>query len=406
MALSRTGSIQIDEREYEQIIKGKIRRELLKYLKTGSIEFREKDGGTASITIDELEIPFWRYGPYPQNLAGIGQGPGKPGTDLGHVLPDEEDGCKNGAGRGHGDRKIVIDLTMEEMGEYFQEVLNLPRIQPKGDRTVWEEVQKYTTVSRKGTPSMRHLRRTILSGLKHAPSPRLLPPNSPRRITIQKNDQWFKSFETVLEPKNNALIIWSRDVSGSMGPEERRVVSYLADLCEFWLMRNYDRLEKAYIIHDDRAEEVSRKRFFTEDWGGGTTCSTALVKGLEIIQDRFPVSLWNIYWFYLSDGFNWDDDNDKFLALLGERVLPIVNQFNYGQVEYNRGLWLHEYSQSGSSVFSLPGTLGNIMAQEFKDAPNISFAKLISGNYESAVEAIKHFFAKESKIKGGVANDG
>ena len=256
----------------------------------------------------------------------MASGEGEPGDDLGPADEGEEPG--KGAGQGHGRRKVVIDLTPEEFAHYFEEMLELPRIQPKGDRTVFEEREKYNTLSRKGPRSLLHLKRTFFEAIKRAIALGEFRPPDKTVIVPQNDDLWFTSFDVVKEPKNNAVIFFGRDVSGSMGPAERKVVSYLCDLCEFWLAQNYDLLEKVYIIHDDRAARVSREEFFTINWGGGTTCSVALSKIHEIIDMEFPVSQWNIYVIYLSDGFNWSSDNEIFLNLLGEKILPIVNQFN------------------------------------------------------------------------------
>ena len=387
MSLSRTGNIKADEAEYLAIIKGKIRQDLRRYLGAGNVTIRQKDGGLISIAMHEIEIPTWRYGFPPDE--GVGEGDGEPGKDLGPVDEDEH----GKGGQGHGSRKIVIDLTPEEFEEYFMEVLELPRIKPKGDRTIFEEREKYTTLSRKGPLAMRHLRRSWMEALKRAIGEGQFKPPEKTVVTPRNDDFWFKSWDVVREPKNNALIIYKRDVSGSMGARERRVVSYLCNLCEFWLARNYDRLEKVYIIHDDQAEEVDQERFFIEDWGGGTMCSTALAKTIEVIEGRFPVSQWNIYSVYLSDGFNFGNDNETFVNILGERILPIVNQFSYGQIGYTRD-WLPSYKQSGANTFSSPGTLGQIILSRFASAENVAFAEISPDNFESAIDAIRKFFQK------------
>lgn len=391
MSLSRTGSIRIDEEEYTAIIKGKIRQDLRRYLGTGNVTIGNKDGeGLISIAIDEIEIPTWRFGfPFEE---GVGQGEGKPGDDLGPADDKNEPG-KGAAGQGHGRRKVVIDMTPEEFAHYFEEVLELPRIQPKGDRTVFEEREKYTTISRKGPHSLLHLKRTWFEAIKRAIATGEFRPPDKTTVIPQNDDLWFTSYDVVKEPKNNAVIFFARDVSGSMGPEERKVASYLCDLCEFWLAQNYERLEKVYIIHDDRAARVSREEFFTVDWGGGTTCSVALTKTREIIDMEFPVSQWNIYVVYLSDGFNWSQDDEVFLNLLGEKILPIVNQFNYGQIAMHRPWW-PAYNKSGAQTFSSPGTLGQKILGHFPNTENLANAEIQSGNFESAVDAIKRFFKK------------
>ena len=49
-----------------------------------------------------------------------------------------------------------------------------------------------------------------------------------------------------------------------------------------------------------------------------------------------------MYCFQFSDGDNWGEDNEEAFKVLGERLLPIVNLFCYGQVEspYGSGEFL------------------------------------------------------------------
>lgn len=388
---SRTGNIRIDEERYMSIVRGKLRQDLRKYLNSGGIIFHTGEIDRVSVTIDEIEIPSWRFG-FPELL--IGHGKGKPGDDLGPVPPDDGDGDEKGeGGEGHGERHIVVDLTPDEFADYLEETLNLPRIQPKGDRTVVEQREKYNTVAHQGPHSMLDRRRTLIEALKHSiASGHFDPAKGKTEIIVDGSDQRFQSYSLVQEPKNNAVIFFMRDVSGSMGPRERRIVSFLCNLCSFWLSRNYDRLEEVFVIHDDQAEEVDKSRFFGEDWGGGTKCSTALAKASEIIDDKFPPSLWNIYVVYLSDGFNWGDDNDEFLELLGTKLLPVVNQFNYGQIHMGGRDWFEIAPEHATKSFSAPGTLGEKIEETFGNMENLALAEIDTESFESATEAIKTFF--------------
>jgi uncharacterized sporulation protein YeaH/YhbH (DUF444 family) len=49
-----------------------------------------------------------------------------------------------------------------------------------------------------------------------------------------------------------------------------------------------------------------------------------------------------LYVFQFSDGDNWGEDNEEAFQVLGERLLPVVNMFCYGQVEspYGSGEFL------------------------------------------------------------------
>ncbi|MBI2041857.1 MAG: DUF444 family protein [Candidatus Nealsonbacteria bacterium] len=392
--MSRIIRIKEDEKEFLDIVKGKIRKDLKKYLGRGKIHVhRRGDQRTVEIPVDELEIPTLRYG-FPPDFS-MGQGEGNPGDDLGPVQQGEDgEGEKGEGGQGHGSRKVIVEIPENEFIDYFQEILELPRIQPKGDRSIFEEKEKYSTLSHIGPKSLLHRRRTFKEAMKRSVATGDFQPPDKTNVVIHPKDQWYRSYQKIREPKNNAVIFYMRDVSGSMGAREREVVSYLCDLCDFWLSWNYDGLEKVYIIHDDVAEECpTKEEFFTVNFGGGTSCSSAQKLAAEIIEQRFPVSKWNIYIVYLSDGMNYGEDDKIFVKVLQDQLLPIVNQYAYGQIQLQRSWW-GSYQKSDAKVFSPPGTLGKLIEDELSDHENIAQATIDSEEPEAIVDAIKSFFGK------------
>jgi uncharacterized sporulation protein YeaH/YhbH (DUF444 family) len=57
---------------------------------------------------------------------------------------------------------------------------------------------------------------------------------------------------------------------------------------------------------------------------------------LEIIDSRYPPSMYNIYPFHFSDGDNLTSDNERCVRLIKE-LLERSNIFGYGEVnQYNR----------------------------------------------------------------------
>lgn len=391
--MTRLPRIIEDEREFLDMAKGKIRKDMKKYLGRGQIRVRRRgEGKSVEIPVEEFEIPTFRFG-FPLDIF-IGQGDGDQGDDLGPVQKPDDDGDEKGTGgQGHGGRHIIVDLPEHEFEKMFQEILELPRIKPKGDRSVFEERQKYTTISHTGPMSLLHRRRTFLKAMQHAIASGEFQPPEKSTILVYPKDRKFRSYQTIREPKNNAVIFYKRDGSGSMGPTEREIVSRLVDLCDFWLSWNYDKLETVFIIHDGEAHEVTRHEFFNEDWGGGTICSTALQKMYEISEERFPSSRWNIYGVYLSDGFNFTSDNEKFVEVLREKILPIVNQFNYGQIQAERG-WFVAYKGSGSDTFMPPGTIGKLIADNFDGVENVAGTVIKNEDEEALMDAIRVFFGK------------
>lgn len=126
------------------------------------------------------------------------------------------------------------------------------------------------------------------------------------------------------------------DTSGSMGIFEK----YVARSFFFWMVRflrtKYEKVEIVFIAHHTEAKEVSEEDFFTKGESGGTICSSAYRKALEIIDHRFSPERFNIYPFHFSDGDNLTSDNERCTKLVKE-LMERSNMFGYGEVnQYNR----------------------------------------------------------------------
>ena len=94
--------------------------------------------------------------------------------------------------------------------------------------------------------------------------------------------------------------------------------------------------------------------------------------------------------------FNYTSDNEIFEDLLTSKILPIVNQFNYGQIDLYRSWW-DDYQDSSAktnaSIFSDPGTIGAII-EEIEGVDNLAFSKIDASDEETIIETIKIFFGK------------
>jgi uncharacterized sporulation protein YeaH/YhbH (DUF444 family) len=124
-----------------------------------------------------------------------------------------------------------------------------------------------------------------------------------------------------------------RDVSGSMGEFEK----YITRSFYFWMVRflrtKYDHVRIVFITHHTEAKEVEEEAFFNLGESGGTKVSSAYQLALDIVKDRYPPALWNIYPFHFSDGDNWGEvDNQRCLELV-RQLLGMCNLFGYGEIQ-------------------------------------------------------------------------
>ena len=99
-----------------------------------------------------------------------------------------------------------------------------------------------------------------------------------------------------------------------------------------FLNTKYQRVETVFIAHHTEAREVTEEEFFHKGESGGTFISSGYRKALEIIQQRYHPSLWNVYVFHCSDGDNFESDNAATLQVAGE-IAEISNLFGYGEIK-------------------------------------------------------------------------
>jgi uncharacterized protein len=149
---------------------------------------------------------------------------------------------------------------------------------------------------------------------------------------IDPIDVRYSNFQLEPKPKANAVMFCLMDVSGSMGEREKDLAKRFFVLLHLFLQRRYDRVDLVFVRHTHEAEEVDEETFFFSRETGGTVISSALVKMLEIIKDRYPVSDWNIYAAQASDGENLPYDGPKCRRLLDEEIMPKCQYYAYVEI--------------------------------------------------------------------------
>ena len=364
-------SIDSDYGRFRQIIKGKIKNDLRRFMSKG--EMIGKQGKKlVSIPLPQIELPHFRFDP--KKTGGVGQGSGDRGTPIGQG--DEEGPGQGEAGNSPGQHILEVDLSLDELAEMMGEELELPQIKPKGTDTVEAKRFKYTGINRVGPESLRHFRRTYRQALRRAISSRTFDPDNPFIVPIRE-DRRYRTFRESEVPNNSAVIIYMMDVSGSMGEEQKEIVRLTSFWIDTWLRANYKGIETRYIIHDAIAREVDQDTFFRTRESGGTIISSAYKLCLQMIHEKYDPGLWNIYPFHFSDGDNWSgNDTNECLELLQNEILPISNMFCYGQVEseYGSGQFFKDFNE------------------RFGEAESLITARI--ENRETIYDAIKTFLGK------------
>ncbi len=330
--------IDQDTTRFREIVRGRIKENLRKYVTSG--EMIGKQGKRfVSIPVPQIRLPRFRYGKNPDS--GVGQGEGEDGQPI----PGEEGAGQ--AGSEPGQHVLEVDVALEDLAKILGEELELPNIEPRGNKSLRSPSLKFTGISRSGPRSLVHIKRTFKEALKRQIASGEYDYENPI-ITPINADFRFRSMKRKEEPQANAAIVYMMDVSGSMGREQKEIVRIEAFWIDTWLRHQYKNIDVSYIVHDAVAHLVDQHTFFHLRESGGTKISSAYELCLRLIEDKYPASEWNIYPFHFSDGDNWSSrDTERCVDLMKNSILPQVNQFCYGQVKsaYGSGQFKKDLDQ-------------------------------------------------------------
>jgi uncharacterized sporulation protein YeaH/YhbH (DUF444 family) len=333
--------IETDHTRFRQIVRGRIRKELRRFMTKGELLGRQ-GRKLVTIPLPEIDIPRFQFSPH--QTTGVGEGDGEPGTVL--APGEQEDGGK--AGNAPGQHILEVEVSLEELAEILGEELELPRIQPKGRKNVVSTKDRYTGISRSGPESLRHFKRTYRAAMRRQLATGTYDPERPMVVPI-RDDRRYRTWKTTEMPESSAVIIYMMDVSGSMGEEQKEIVRICSFWIDTWLRSHYKGLESRYLIHDAESRQVNQDEFYHTRESGGTVISSAYKLCGELIGREFPPESWNIYLFHFSDGDNWSQgDTEECVQILRSHLLPASNLFCYGQVEspYGTGQFISDLQEA------------------------------------------------------------
>lgn len=365
-------SVKQDQRRFREIVKGKIKDNFKKYI-THEEMIGKREQEYVKIPVPRINIPTFKYGPKQQG--GVGQGQGKPGDP---VQGDPQDGQpgQGQAGEGEGQHLLEVEVSYDELAEILGGQLELPRIEPKGHKSIESMKTKFTGLRPIGPESLRNFKASFKEALKRQIISKTYDPDKPIIVPIKK-DMRYRSFKTVPQPSANAVVFYIMDVSGSMGEEQKEIVRLESFWLHTWIRKHYKGLQTRFIIHDASAQEVDEETFFRTSESGGTLISSAYNLVKKTIDEEYPLDQWNIYVFHFSDGDNWSSEDTRYcIKLLREDLLAKVNLFGYGQVESRYG--------SGQFMKDLEKSMG--------DEQNFVMSRI--ANRDQIVDSIKTFLQK------------
>jgi len=321
--------IEANRQRYRDIVKGKVRENLYRYI--NQIDITGKQGNDlVKIPLPRIEIPRFQYGL--RDRGGTGQGDGEPGDVLGR---DGQEQGNEQAGNQHAEHQY--EITIDEFVEIISDELGLPDLKPKDSAQINNPEYHIKGIRRTGPRGLIVKKRSLLEGLKRG-----LAAGSyiPGVIVPEKSDFRYRDFKLVENPNLNAVVIFMRDVSGSMNEQKKKIARTLASYSHAYLRKQYKGLEECFIAYDGKPWEIDNAEdFFNITSRGGTHISNAYKFVNETIDDRFPSKNWNVYVMHLTDGesLSRDDDNRSINFIKG--ILPKVNALFYAQIMQDKGFY-------------------------------------------------------------------
>jgi len=277
---------------------------------------------------------------------------------------------------GEGEDDFVFELSREEFMEFFFEDLELPDMIKQKLASIETHKMRRAGFSTVGVQANMNIVRTFKTAIA-----RRIALQNPRKRTLREAeeklenllkhhdetdqviidlqleierlkkrvaavpfidtfDMRFNSFVKQAVPTTQACLFMIMDVSGSMDRDTKDMAKRFFTLLYLFLTCNYKKIDIVFIRHHTIAAEVDEEEFFYSKETGGTVVSSALELMHQIIQERYPVSDWNIYAAQASDGDNWNDDSPLCEKILLE-LMDSIQYYAYVEIttDQHQNLW-------------------------------------------------------------------
>lgn len=318
---------------------------------------------------------------YGDNAPGVGQAEGE--VKEGDIIKkgEKEVGKGDKAGNLPGEDYYETDITLEEIIDIMFEDLALPRLQRKKFQEILgERKTKRKGYRRKGIRVRLDKRKTAVRRIKRRLASHFDEKyqEEERRFPYREDDLKYRHMEEDIKKQSNAVVICIMDTSGSMGVTKKYLARSFYFLLYQFIKTRYQNVEIVFVAHHTQAKEVNEEEFFHKGESGGTFISSGYKKALEIIENRYHPSIWNIYAFHCSDGDNFESDNKATLEA-AKKLIEVSNLFGYGEIKPK-----DEYSFFSGSMIDV-----------FKPIKTDNFVTLRIEKKEDLWKAFREFLSHE-----------
>lgn len=372
-----------DRRRHRQLVEKSIKENLGDILSEESI-IGEGKNKKFKIPIRGIKEYQFVYG---RNSKGVATGTGeeKRGDKIGTGRPGQGKGNK-GAGNSEGDDVYDTEITLDELLDYIAEDLDLPNLDKKKySEIISESAGRRNGYQKYGIRPRLAKKKTVISKIarKQGKKRALLEAGTEKedvkieRFPFREDDLRFYRVKQKPRRESNAVMVFIMDVSGSMDSTKKYLARSFFFVLSRFLKRKYNNLAFEFISHTTVAKRVNEYEFFHKAESGGTYISSGLNLALDLIKEKYPKDMWNIYPVYASDGDNWTEDNEKAMRAVKD-LCEISNMFGYAEL--------------------LPSTYSTTMYYRFKNEINEkNFIPVIVKEKKDLWEALKLMLSKEMK---------
>lgn len=370
-----------DRRRHRQLVEKSIKENLGDILSEESIigESKNKKFKIPIRGIKEYQFVFGR------NNKGVATGVGEErrGDKISDGNPNSGKSGNQGAGNSPGDDIYETEVTMEELMDYIIEDLELPNLdRKKYSEIVTESSGRKRGYQRYGINPRLAKKKTVVAKLERKQGKKRALREAGldsdiNRFPFREEDLRYHKVKKKPKKESNAVMLFIMDVSGSMDSSKKYLVRSLFFVLSRFIKRKYNNIAFEFISHTTVAKRVNEFEFFHKAESGGTYISSGLNTALNLIKEKYPPEMWNIYPIYASDGDNWSEDNERAMKSVKE-LCKISNMFGYVEL--------------------LPSTYSTTMYYRFnKEISCKNFVSVIVKEKKDLWDALKIMLSKELK---------
>lgn len=324
-----------DRRRHKELVEKSIKENLGDILSEESIIGEGKDR-KFKIPIRGLKEYQFIYG---KNNSGTttGEGHEKRGQKIGSDKQSSTGKGSSMAGSEEGEDIYETEVTIDDIMNYLIEDLELPNLDKKRYSEILTQSSKRKRGYQKyGIRPRLSKKRTVMEKIKRKQGhkrARLIGISSEdnKRFPFKKEDLRYYRVKKILKRESNAVIICIMDTSGSMDTTKKYLARSFFFVLSKFIRRKYSNVKVEFIAHTTTAKVVSQEEFFHKGESGGTYISSGYHKAIELINEKYNPSLWNVYSFYVSDGDNWSEDNEKAISK-GKELCNLCNMLGYAEL--------------------------------------------------------------------------